>query len=123
MSHPRARAASANALAPSARDYVPLASSVEPTHRTRIAAAARVESRAMRIPVLAALAAAALLAVSPPAHGAATLKVGTQLMTSGGTCLPELVTPSYSQQSAGVEPRAGDVFYLSVRVDFTSSFD
>jgi hypothetical protein len=63
------------------------------------------------------------LAVAAPAHAAVTLKVGQQQTTAGIVCFPELVTPAYSQQSPGVEPRVGDVFYLSVRVDFTSSFD
>jgi hypothetical protein len=67
----------------------------------------------------------ALLALAAPAIAQAdvTLKVGQQVATNGVVCFPEFVTPAYSQQSAGVEPRVGDVFYLSVRIDFTSSFD
>jgi hypothetical protein len=52
-----------------------------------------------------------------------TLKAGTQVNTTQTNCFPSFVTPAYSQQLAGVEPKVGDVFYLSLRVDFLVSFD
>ena len=70
---------------------------------------------------LAALAIAAA-ACSAPA-GAAVLKTGPQVLTAQGNCASEEITPGYSQQAAGVEPKVGDVVYLSVRVDFIVSFD
>ncbi len=57
------------------------------------------------------------------------LKSGTSVSTGFGNCQPSLVTPSYTQQTAaagnttGIEPKVGDVFYLSLRIDFTISFD
>jgi hypothetical protein len=59
------------------------------------------------------------LMLASPAAANPVLKAGTAGETSGGFCAPSLVTPSYSQQSAGVEPKVNDVFYLSLRIDLS----
>lgn len=65
------------------------------------------------------LVAAATLLLASPAHADPVLKAGPSGETSGGFCPPSLITPSYSQQASGVEPKVGDVFYLSLRVDLS----
>lgn len=82
---------------------------------------------------LAPLAAAAVVLVlfvgAPRVSAAVVLKTGPQAFTAQATCLPATVTPAYSQQTppdnpnAGIEPKVGDVFYLSVRVDVLVTFD
>ncbi|MCB0858293.1 MAG: hypothetical protein KDB57_09290 [Solirubrobacterales bacterium] len=59
------------------------------------------------------------LVLASPAAANPVLKAGPAGETSGGFCAPSLITPSYSQQSAGVEPKVNDIFYLSLRIDLS----
>lgn len=61
----------------------------------------------------------ALALLVPTASAAPVLKAGTSAETSGGFCAPSLITPSYSQQVAGIDPKVNDVFYISLRIDLS----
>ncbi len=68
---------------------------------------------------VAGIAVISCLLFTPAAGADPVLKAGTAGETSGGFCAPSLITPSYSQQGAGIEPKVNDVFYLSLRIDLS----
>lgn len=82
-----------------------------------------------RVTCLLAVALTAGLAGASSASAAVLLKVGPSAFTQQANCLPAQITPGYSQQTTeanpavGIEPRVGDAFYLSVRIDTLTSFD
>ena len=69
--------------------------------------------------VLVGILVSSLLVLAPAASSAPVLKAGPSAETSGGFCAPSLITPSYSQQVAGTEPKVNDVFYISLRIDLS----
>src|SRR5215213_2665529 len=78
-----------------------------------------------RLPL--ALAAAVLLSASP-AQAGTTFKNGAEIDTAQANCFPLRAFPAYTQQTAtgsstGIEPKVGDVFYLSLTVSFFQTFD
>lgn len=65
---------------------------------------------------------------APAAKADVVLKAGPSAETAVTHCAPSLVTPAYSQQTAGqgdttgIEPKVGDVFYISLRIDLAAIF-
>ena len=67
----------------------------------------------------------AFLILAPGASADVVLKASPTSYTATSNCFPSGVTPAYAQQTSapgnttGIEPRVGDVFYMSLRVDLT----
>lgn len=83
----------------------------------------------MRLRFLLTIAvAAAGSALASPVQAGTTYKSGAEINTANANCFPLRAFPAYTQQTAtgsstGIEPKVGDVFYLSITVSFFQTFD